>query len=420
MERQYWVFDWLDAVGVSAEKDIVRAVDDAGVVKELRTAARANRDHARSTLPTGVRVLAGRGLDLSGELDCWALDWRLRQVNRLLSRVWLYFDFVVVADWLTPELASETFVITEHSRRKLISDLLLLFQIWRSGAAPFLIFRSKPEACKDHLPERIKEFGLEHLRVRAESLVPEIANNSDISVKRCDCGRDGCTQFTLNHRLFEHTVWGGYLVEGTSNADFRTASAESAVARYLDHLVADIWASKYYGASLGSTIQSHHRLLSGEMRTRDSTAFQIDLPILNGASFEQLHRVREDENSHFQRFRTSLRQALDERLATSNDADEMQIAQDVAEDFLTPSLNSIRDRLKASESLLNKKSAVGLTMGSLATICGLLAGAGPIVSTSAGVSTAIAVTSSAALKHLEEKRDVELDDAFFLWKAIGQ
>jgi hypothetical protein len=270
------------------------------------------------------------------------------------------------------------------------------------------------------MSERIHELGLQRLETRANALVSEVADVSDISIEPCDCGRGGCTQFTLNNRLFEHTVWGSYVAGDARNEDFHRANAESAVSRYFEHLVADIWASTYSGASLGTTIESHHRLLAGESRTRDSVAFQIDLPILNGASFEQLHRLREDENGHFIRFRTSLRRALDERLTASNEVDGKDVAQDVVDDHLIPALNSILDRLKASEALLNKKSAVGLTMGSLATVCGLLAGAGPVVSTSAGVSTVIAVTSSAALKHLEEQRDVELDDAFFLWKAIGQ
>jgi hypothetical protein len=140
---------------------------------------------------------------------------------------------------------------------------------------------------------------------------------------------------------------------------------------------------------------------------------------LNGATFEQLYRLRRDEADHFRRFRASLRRALDERLSASKGSNDIQIAREITEDFLEPALHSIRDRLKASESLLNKKSAVGLALGSLATICGLLAGAGSTVSSSAGVSTIIAVTSAAAMKHLEEKRDVELDDAFFLWKAIA-
>jgi hypothetical protein len=420
MEPRYWVFDWFDASGARTEKDIIKAVNEPSVLRELQRTARNNQDHARSALPPGVRVLAGRGLDLSGELDCWALDWRLRQVNRLLSRVWLYFDFVVVADWLTPELASDSFVETKEIRRKLISDLSLLLQIYLSGADRFLIFRSKPSACTHHISERIRELGLQRLETRANALISEVASVSDIKIEPCDCGRDSCTQFTLNNRLFEHTVWGSYVASSAQNKDFRRASAEAAVARYFEHLVADIWASSFYGASLGTTIESHHRFLAGEAKTRDSVVFQIDLPILNGANFEQLHRLREDENGHFIRFRTSLRRALDERLFASNEVDDKDVAKDMVDDHLIPALNSIRDRLKASEALLNKKSAVGLAMGSLATVCGLLAGAGPVVSTSAGVSAVVAVTSSAALKHLEERRDVELDDAFFLWKAIGQ
>ena len=58
-------------------------------------------------------------------------------------------------------------------------------------------------------------------------------------------------------------------------------------------------------------------------------------------------------------------------------------------------------------------------MGALATTCGLFSGTGPIVAVGAGVTTALAITGSAAMKHLEEKRDIELDDAYFLWKGLG-
>jgi hypothetical protein len=149
---------------------------------------------------------------------------------------------------------------------------------------------------------------------------------SDISIEPCDCGRGDCTQFTLNNRFFEHTAWGSYVAGSAQNEDFRWASAEAAVSRYFEHLVADIWASTFYGASLGTAIESHHRLLAGEAKTRDSVAFQVDLPILNGASFEQLHRLREDENGHFLRFRTSLCRALDERLSASNKVNGEDVA----------------------------------------------------------------------------------------------
>jgi hypothetical protein len=420
MERQYWVFDWFDVACIRTEQDISKAIGDKETLKELRQAARANLERAQGPLPSGVRVLAGRGLDLSGELDCWAVDWRLRQVNRLLSRVWFYFDFVVVADWLTPSLGSDSFSLDEHGRERLVSDLFFLLLIWQAGSSPFLIFRSKPSVCKEHWPQKIKELGLNSLRLQSQSLVPEIAANSRISTEPCDCGRKDCTRFTLNNNLFEHTVWGSYQRGKIENSDFRLASAESTIERYFDHLVADIWASKYYKASLGCTVQSHHLFLSGQVKERDSIAFQIDLPILNGATFDQLYRLREAEADHFQRFRTALRRVLDERLAASESVNGMHIAREITEDYLEPALHSIRDRLKASEGVMNKKSAVGLALGSLATVCGLLAGAGPTVSTSAGISAAIAITSAAAMKHLEEKRDVELDDAFFLWNAVGR
>jgi hypothetical protein len=81
-------------------------------------------------------------------------------------------------------------------------------------------------------------------------------------------------------------------------------------------------------------------------------------------------------------------------------------------------VRAIRDRLKASERALNKKAATGLFLGSLATTCGLLIGADTAVALEAGVTTAIAFTAAAASKHLDEKRDLELEDAYFLWKAL--
>ena len=224
-------------------------------------------------------------------------------------------------------------------RDRLASDLSLMFRIWRSGAAPFLIFRSKPAACKTHLPAKIMEFGLEPLQLRAQNLIPETSKPRDKHLNFVICGRKAAPNLALPiTKLFEHTIWGGYVSDGQRNADFRKASAESAVARYFDHLIADIWASKYYGASLGCTIECHRRLLSGQLNQLDSTAFQIELPILNGATFDELYRLREEEASHFQRFRTSLRRALNERLAASTGTNDRQIAQEITEDFITPAL----------------------------------------------------------------------------------
>ena len=97
------VFDWLDAMGVESQQSIERLIGDTGSLENLRTAARANETACRArTSSGGIRIVAGHAIDTSGNFDCWGWECRMHQVDELLSRVWLYFDQVVVSDWLTP------------------------------------------------------------------------------------------------------------------------------------------------------------------------------------------------------------------------------------------------------------------------------------------------------------------------------
>jgi hypothetical protein len=81
-------------------------------------------------------------------------------------------------------------------------------------------------------------------------------------------------------------------------------------------------------------------------------------------------------------------------------------------------LRRIRDRLSASERLLAKKAAVDVFLTSLATTCGILAGVPPPLAVTGGLAPMIAMVGQAATRYLEEKRDIELDDMYFLWKAV--
>jgi len=88
-------------------------------------------------------------------------------------------------------------------------------------------------------------------------------------------------------------------------------------------------------------------------------------------------------------------------------------------DVIEPELRRIGDCLAASERLLAKKSMVGLALGTLVTTCGILAGAGAAVAVAAGIAAVARDVYGAASKHLGEKRDLSLEDMFFLWKTIG-
>jgi hypothetical protein len=61
---------------------------------------------------------------------------------------------------------------------------------------------------------------------------------------------------------------------------------------------------------------------------------------------------------------------------------------------------------------------VGFGLGSLVTVCGLLAGVPAPVAVAGGVGTLTTVTAAAALEDIDERRDVSLSDMYFRWKAL--
>jgi hypothetical protein len=319
VERQYWVFDWFDSMGITDLKGVDRALGATGAVTELRRAANANEPHSRAPLTLGgVRILAGKVIDLSGALDCLGWECRLRQVDHLLSRVWIYFDEIVLSDWMTERLCSlKSSRLNAHQRDTLLSDLKVLFVLWRSGAAPYLRFRMKPHVCQVHWPERIRKLQLSDMEVAALSAVPQVASTAAISFEACPHGTSNCVHYSVSHPLFENTVWGSFRSDSVFDSDFNMAAARSAIKNHFDQLVADIWAARHYETSLGCTVESHQRFLQKAAEDRESIAFDLELPFLAGIEYRTLFRLRTAESKHSLRFRDSLRKAFDERLRMS-------------------------------------------------------------------------------------------------------
>src|SRR5205085_4392428 len=146
--------------------------------------------------------------------------------------------------------------------------------------------------------------------------------------------------------------------------------------------------------------------------------FHIELPVLQGVPIEALIKFRRDEHESFQRFQNSLRLAINERQKLTPSVRADDIAEQIRLDVIEPELINIRDKLRAAERALAKKSAVGIFMGVLATTCGILAGVIPPASIAAGVGTMITASISAATKHIEENQQISLSNMYFLWKAV--
>lgn len=128
-------------------------------------------------------------------------------------------------------------------------------------------------------------------------------------------------------------------------------------------------------------------------------------------------KIRREHKLSFDIFRQSLRTAIKERLQNASNEDVHSLAADVRGDVIDPALNEIERRLSAAAQVFGKKAAVSVTLGSLATTCGLLYFPGDPISAVLGVAAAVGGVLNAAYKHIEDTRDVSLADMYFLWEV---
>jgi hypothetical protein len=202
-----------------------------------------------------------------------------------------------------------------------------------------------------------------------------------------------------------------------TDEEVQRAVADGVLERYLSHLSADVLGAKIIGAPLGSILSLHRVLLQRRPPSVAATAFELDLPILDNVSTEDLIRVRLDERDMFDRFQASLRRAIKEAIKVSDSSRSVEIAAEIRSDIIDPELARIRQRLNASERVLSQKSAVALGVGALATVAGVISGAAAPLVASAGVGSTLTMGGAALNKYLDEQREIADSDYYFLWKA---
>lgn len=332
--------------------------------------------------------------------------------------MWHYFDKIVVADAIGHEVACHWTEPSEEVNEWILSHVAVLLYLREIGAEPLLEFIEKPIPCEQHWRQHAQEAGLDQLLQTADQTILALADEGEWHFERAE---DGRVDFVFNHPAFEHTQWGHFAgLEATSKhvKSLALAGSEVVVRKFVAHLTSDMTAAKSANLPLGSTIFLYRRLMQwSQFNPIEQVAFELQLPVLDHLPTEALIKIRLDEHEYFQRFQARLRQAMQERQRIDPTADPEKIATQIRLDLIEPELRRLRDRLKASEQALNKKSYVGLALGALATTCGLISVAPMPISFAAGTGVAISMTGAAASKHIEEVRDTSLEDFYFLWKA---
>jgi hypothetical protein len=156
-------------------------------------------------------------------------------------------------------------------------------------------------------------------------------------------------------------------------------------------------------ASIGSAIQD--------------VAFRLDLPSLQNVPLSDLVRIRATEGEAFERFRDALGKASKE-LLHSKGLSRGDVALQIARDVIEPELRQLRQRLHAAKRLVNRKALVSIVLGGIATTCGFLGIIPAAIATSGGVGCILTGAGNAVYQYLEEKKNIELSDMYFIWKAL--
>lgn len=417
-DKKFWLYDWIDTFEVKELNQAESLLKDAGLRKDLQKRAADVPFTTEEIQPSDApSIVAGQAIDLSGQLDCLHWDCLKKQVDKLFSHVWHYFDRIIVVGPSAHEYSTLLGPNVEpHVIEWLLSHIRLLLYIREIGAEDLLVFRQKRPPCEIHFEDHMKEVGLDPASMLADELVGDLASKAEIAAKPHKDHLD----YTFNHPEFEHTVWGAVDKSAAhAEVELQRAVTTSVMKKYLSSLASDIHTAQILDSPLGSTVYFHGQLLKtikAGLKEAD-VAFQLKLPVLEDISPGVILKVRNDEKQHFEKFRQSLRLAIKQRLDNASSEKATEIAEEIRRDVINPALNDIELRLKAAKSAVTQKAGLSLALGALTTTCGLLT-ANPFL-VAAGATPAVGYTIAAGQKFIEEKRDIALSDMYFLWQAQG-
>jgi hypothetical protein len=432
MPNQHWLLQWLDSYAVTSPRQADELLKKPHALSSLREEVEAiwreeveaTRYYAPMTVDqTGHSIVAGSEIDLSGELGCSNWKCMIRQVDKLFSSVWHYFDRIIVAG---PSVHFynglwESGAPEENIIESLAGHIRVLLHVRNIGAEDIVDFIEKPRAwCAECFTRLVGALGvnsIEDFDPYVNDLIDRFDREADIEVGvHKQTGEIGWYK-VYHPKFFEEPF--GFVHDGPSPPKIPEITsrwlAERVVRVHVEALLCDLAQTQDMKAPLGTTLSFYKQILHEEAGLDEaSVAFQMDLPILQGVDPEVLLKIRQDEGDHFDAFRNSLRMAIKERLRESDATDPKEIAEEIRHDLIDPALNSIERRLNAARSALLRKGAVSVGVGALATTCGLLT-ANPLL---IGSGFATAMTTVAHVnKYIEEDRDVSLSDMYFLWRA---
>lgn len=413
MSHPFWLYRWIDEFEIKNEKRL-----DKLLVPGKRAVARLHEIVAeeqwislRPRESSESAIVAGRGADLSGDLDCCHAVCQQRQVDALFGRVLHYFDEIVVAGPPAHRYVEDLESPSDHTLTNLREHIKALLYLRKVGAEKMVSFVQKPPACSEHYLQHAEEAGIAEVVERGRAWVEELANSGELNELQ---PHDDHWHYTFNHASLEHTSWGVVGPRPDGSTPTTSDVAADVYAQYAAHLVSDVIAARELRLPLGPFMKVHTGTLrqpDGEL-SPDDVAFQLRLPVLSHLPISEIISIRDHERESFQKFQQALTQAVQDRI-DAGDRDPEFIANNIIGEIISPALVEISQRLGTARKVLERKSGVSAAAGIAVTTVGLLTGA-PLI---AGLGiAALGTTVAAAHKYFDDKGPVTMEDMYFLWR----
>ncbi|MEV6276252.1 hypothetical protein [Nocardia sp. NPDC051832] len=424
MSNQFWLLDWMDSCGIERPLDLAKAVGDRARFRELCEKAESDCDNRGEDPRTNNPVVAGRGVDLSGELIGASGTDLITEVDTVFGMTWHYFDEIIV-EGLAARRFTRMIDNADYrlARRRVISHGRLLMHLRRIGALDSVVFRQKPDPCITHGSDGsvLEGAGLNRIMDDRESIVQVLADGKLHQV------REECA-FHLLYR-YEHPLVGirtGVVEKpraGATETQLKVSIAESIFGLFATYASADAASAAELSAPLAVASPILESILSSGSSSRGvqstgvagSVAIEIGLPVLYGVSAADLLKIRQDEADSFERFRKALRTAINEAI---DDPDRFvgssAAAAVIVDETIVPALHDIDQRLSVAGKAMVKKSGANVTVGVALAIVGLISGIPLLLP--AGIALGTGVPGVHMARYLDQKGEIELSDMYFLWK----
>jgi hypothetical protein len=170
----------------------------------------------------------------------------------------------------------------------------------------------KTPGCAQHYRKHLDEVGLAGLLEKSSWLIDRLAEDGEVIELK---PHDDHWDYTFRHPMIEHFVSGGVFPEEDSadpKVDPQRAVAEAVFKKYSAHLVSDVHTAKRFSTPLAASVSLHAEVLDRSIpeAAEAEIALNLALPVLEDVPAAELIRVRQAEALSFERFRQSLRLAI--------------------------------------------------------------------------------------------------------------